>query len=77
MVAIIIGILALVIAVVSLLVSIKKQSVKVIKETTTVIEHAPVENPFYYDEKKKVYTLDGSLKVNGGISCLELTNNNK
>ena len=73
MTAIIISSLALAVAIVALILAIKKQNV--IKETTREkeikIEYAPIEHPFTYDSQKKVYQLDGSLKVNGGVSCLE------
>lgn len=68
MVVIIIAVLALAVAVVAVVMAMKKQTVKVTKET--VIEHAPANSPFYYDANKKIYTLDGNLKVNGALSCL-------
>jgi hypothetical protein len=44
----------------------------VTKETTKIVEHAPVDNPFYYNEKQKTYQLDGNLKVTGAVSCMEM-----
>lgn len=68
MIAIILAAAALVVAVIALVVSMKKQTV--IKETKTVVEHAPAEHPFYYDEKRKAYTLEGSLECTGTLSCM-------
>jgi hypothetical protein len=48
-------------------ISLKKQTVKVTKETTKIVEHAPVDNPFYYNEKQNTYQLDGNLKVTGAV----------
>ncbi len=64
-----IAIIALALAIATLVISLKRQ--RVVKETKTIIEHAPVNHPFTYDEKRKIYTLDGSLKVTGSVSCLE------
>ena len=76
MVAIILSIIAMVASsvaiVISLKNSLKKQTVKVTKETTKIVEHAPVDNPFYYNEKQKTYQLDGNLKVTGAVSCMEM-----
>lgn len=57
---------------VAIVISLKKQTVKVTKETTKIVEHAPVDNPFYYNEKQKTYQLDGNLKVTGAVSCMEM-----
>lgn len=64
-----IAIIALAVAIAALVISLKRQ--RVIKETKTVIEHAPTDHPFIYDAKRKTYTLDGSLKVTGSVSCSE------
>ena len=71
MVAIILSIVAMAASSVAIVVSLKKQTVKVTKETTKIVEHAPVDNPFYYNEKQKTYQLDGNLKVTGAVSCME------
>ena len=70
MVAVVLALLALAGAAVALVIALKKQSVKVVKETKTVIEHAPADSPFYYDESKKTYILDGDLNVDGFVTCL-------
>lgn len=72
MVAIILSIIAMVASSVAIVISLKKQTVKVTKETTKIVEHAPAYNPFYYNEKEKTYQLDGSLKVTGSVSCMEV-----
>ena len=38
--------------------------------TMTEIKYGPVEHPFTYDEKRKAYTLDGSLECTGTLSCM-------
>lgn len=68
-VLLVISVLALAVAIVALVISFKKQTVKVVKETQTV-EKTPLKSPFSYDEKNKVYELDGSLLVKGSVSCL-------
>lgn len=72
MVAIILSIIAMVASSVAIVISLKKQTVKATKETTKIVEHAPVDNPFYYNEKQKTYQLDGNLKVTGAVSCMEM-----
>lgn len=78
MVAIVIALVALAAGVAALVIALKKQTVikevtekQVVKtEEVTTVVHAPVEHPFVYDEENKVYWLNGSLKVSGGVSCL-------
>ena len=77
MVAIILSIIAMAAAAVAIVISLKKQTVKVTKETTKIVEHAPVDNPFYYNGKEKTYQLDGSLKVTGSVSCMEMKKEEK
>ena len=72
MVAIILSIIAMVASSVAIVISMKKQTVKVTKETTKIVEHPPVDNPFYYNEKQNTYQLDGNLKVTGAVSCMEM-----
>ncbi len=69
-VAIIIASVALIVATVAIIMATKKR--EVVKETTVEVvkESGPAENPFIYDEKGKVYRLNGSLKVEGSISCI-------
>ena len=69
MIAIILAAAALVVATIALVISMKKQTV--VKETKTVIEHAPAEHPFYYDEKRNVYIIDGNLHATGTLSCMQ------
>ena len=71
MVAIILSAIALVVGFIALAIALKKQTMKVLKETKTIIEHVPVDHPFIYDAQRGIYTLDGNLKVNGTLSCLE------
>ena len=68
--AIIIASVALIVATVAIIMAAKKQ--KVVKETTVEVvkESAQADNPFTYDKKGKVYRLNGSLKVEGSISCI-------
>lgn len=72
MIAIILSIIAIAAAAVAIVIALKKQTVQVTKETTKVVEYAPAEHPFYYNEKEKTYQLDGSLKVTGAVSCMEM-----
>ena len=65
----IISMIALAVAIAALVISLNRQ--KVVKETNTIVEHAPASHPFTYESKSKTYVLDGSLKVNGFVSCLE------
>ena len=69
----IVAIIALAVSVVALIVAVKKQKAveTVTKEKVVEVVHAPVENPFVYDEQVKSYTLDGSLYVTGFLSCLK------
>lgn len=66
---VIIAIIAMAVAIAALAISLKRQ--KVVKEKNTVIEHAPMDHPFYYDEKRNTYCLDGNLNVTGSMSCLK------
>lgn len=68
--AIIIASIALIVATVAIIMAAKKQ--EIIKETTVEVvkESGTTKNPFTYDEKGKVYRLNGSLKVDGSISCI-------
>ena len=68
--AIIIASIALIVATVAIIMVAKKR--EVIKETTVEVvkESAQADNPFTYDEKGKVYRLNGSLKVEGSLSCI-------
>ena len=63
----IIAIAALAAAITALL---KKPKQEVVKETIKEKETAPADHPFYYSETSSTYVLDGSLKVTGGLSCL-------
>lgn len=65
----IISIIALAVAIAAFVISLNRQ--KVVKETNTIVEHAPASHPFTYESKSKTYVLDGSLKVNGFVSCME------
>lgn len=69
-VAIIIASVALIMATVAIIMATKKR--EIVKETTVEVvkESAQADNPFTYDEKGKVYRLNGSLKVEGSISCI-------
>lgn len=69
-VAIIIASVALIVATVAIIMAAKKQ--KVVEETTVEVvkESGTTKNPFTYDEKDKVYRLNGSLKVEGSLSCI-------
>ena len=69
-IAIIIASVALIVATVAIIMAAKKR--EVIKETTVEVvkESGKTENPFTYDEKGKVYRLNGSLKVEGSLSCI-------
>lgn len=69
-VAIIIASVALIVATVAIIMAAKKR--EVIKEANVEVvkESAQADNPFTYDEKGKVYRLNGSLKVEGSISCI-------
>jgi len=66
--AIIIASIAIITAVLAIIMAEKKR--EVFKETTKEIVKEFVDNPFTYDEKNKVYRLNGSLKVDGSISCI-------
>lgn len=70
MVTIILSAVAVVLGVVAIIIAAKKR--EVIKETTVEVvkESAQADNPFTYDEKGKVYRLNGSLKVEGSLSCI-------
>lgn len=68
-VAIIIASVALIVATVAIIMASRKQ--KVIETTKEIVKETQiVDNPFTYDEKGKVYRLNGSLKVDGSISCI-------
>lgn len=69
----ILALAALAASVAALIVAVKKQKAveTVTKEKVVEVIHAPVENPFVYDEQVKSYTLDGSLYVTGFLSCLK------
>lgn len=69
-VAIVIASIALIVATVAIVMAARKR--EVIKETTVEVvkESAQADNPFTYDEKGKVYRLNGSLKVEGSLSCI-------
>ena len=69
-VAIVIASIALIVATVAIIMAAKKRDV--VKETTVEVvkESAQADNPFTYDEKGKVYRLNGSLKVEGSLSCI-------
>lgn len=68
----ILAVVALACSITALLIASKKKVEKVVETQQVVkIEKAPIEHPFIYDEKKKVYTLDGDLEVTGGICCLK------
>ena len=64
-VAIIIAAVAVVLSIIAIVKSGKVVETKV----TTKVEHAPVENPFMYDEQQKIYVLNGSLWVTDSIGC--------
>lgn len=66
--AIIIASIAIITAVLAIIMAAKKR--EVFKETTKEIVKESVDIPFTYDEKNKVYRLNGSLKVDGSISCI-------
>lgn len=65
----IIAIIALAVAIAALVISLKRQ--KVVKETKIIVENAPASHPFTYESKSKTYVLNGNLKVNGFVSCIE------
>ena len=68
----ILAVVALACSITALLIASKKKVEKVVETQQVVkIEKAPIEHPFIYDEKKKVYTLNGSLEVTGDICCLK------
>lgn len=69
----IVSVIALSVSIVALIVAVKKQKAveTVTKEKVVEVIHAPVENPFVYDEQVKSYTLDGNLFVTGFLSCLK------
>ena len=67
----IVALLAFVCACIALILALKKDEEKIIKEKIVSVEHAPIEHPFIYDEKKKVYVLDGDLEITGGVTCLK------
>ena len=66
--AIIIASIAIITAVLAIIMAAKKR--EVFKETTKEIVKESVDIPFTYDESNKVYRLNGSLKVDGSISCI-------
>ena len=70
--AIVFSIIASVISIVAVVLAIKagKSKTEVVKETRVV--YAPIEHPLVYDEKNKAYRLNGSLKVDGFVSCEEI-----
>lgn len=69
----IISVVALIIGIVAIVIAVRKKNIKeVVTTTKTEVVHAPVEHPFVYDEKNEVYSLDGSLEVSGGITCLKI-----
>jgi hypothetical protein len=67
MVAIILSALAVVLGVVAIIIAAKNKREVI---TKTEIKYGPVEHPFTYDEKRKTYTLDGSLECTGTLSCM-------
>lgn len=67
MVAIILSALAVVLGVVAIIIAAKNKREVI---TKTEIKYGPVEHPFIYDEKRKAYTLDGSLECTGTLSCM-------
>ena len=65
---IIIAVAAIALSIVAIIMASRKQ--KVIETTKEIVKETQiVDNPFTYDEKGKVYRLNGSLKVDGSISC--------
>lgn len=67
MVAIILSALAVVFGVVAIVIAAKNKKEVI---TKTEIKYGPVEHPFTYDEKRKAYTLEGSLECTGTLSCM-------
>ncbi len=70
-VALVISIAALVLGIIAIVVAAKRKDV--VKEVVnkTEVVHAPVENPFVYDEEVKAYKLDGDLYATGFICALD------
>lgn len=66
---IIIAVAAIALSIVAIIMASRKQ--KVVETTKEIVKETQVvDNPFTYDEKGKVYRLNGSLKVDGSISCI-------
>ena len=66
---IIIAVAAIALSIVAIIMASRKQ--KDIETTKEIVKETQiVDNPFTYDEKGKVYRLNGSLKVDGSISCI-------
>jgi len=66
---IIIAVAAIALSIVAIIMASRKQ--KVIETTKEIVKETQiVDSPFTYDEKGKVYRLNGSLKVDGSISCI-------
>ena len=69
----IVSISALLVSIAALIVAARKRKdvETVTREKVVEVIHAPVDNPFVYDEQVKSYTLDGNLFVTGFLSCLK------
>ena len=69
----IVSVIALSVSITALIVAARKRKdvETITREKVVEVIHAPVENPFVYDEQVKSYTLDGSLYVTGFLSCLK------